>query len=149
MTQLVPASELVALLRARYPYAVHNIFDASFNIPTEASFGAFRDELRDHFRRTVGDKWEEFFDCDNFAFAALAFAGLKHLTARKAGHGSAQGVAFGVVCFHTTPGDRSTAHAVNVRLRPDKTFIEFEPQTRLDLVLTKPQCDSAWFTLWS
>lgn len=131
-------SEYRAILKARYPNAYIVLLDSSYNIPTDLAIETFRDELADHLRGAYGDKWESFFDCDNFSLEAIVLAYRKHYLARKAGAGSAESVTIGLLCY--TLG----SHALTFRLQPDRSVTEFEPQNRRDVLLTKLQCESAW-----
>lgn len=132
-------SELRQLLKKRYPSATIILLDVDYNVGTDAAFDVFCHELWTKLLAEYGDKWETFFDCDNFALEAIVLAYRKHYLARKAGKGSAQSFAFGIVCY--TEG----SHALNWRVLPDLSVTEFEPQTRKQLQLTPSQCNSAWF----
>lgn len=142
---LLPASQLRAILRVRYTSAAIFIADGDYNIPTDESFKAYLEELRSELLEKYGDRWRDFFDCDNFALEARALANRKHYLARIGGHGSAQGVALGSVAFLADPTDAKSGHEVNWRITPRLEIEEFEPQTRRNpLNLTAKQCASAW-----
>lgn len=145
----ISSSELWRMLKHRYPFASVFVADGSYNVPTETAFDGFRSELANHLLELYGDKWHEYFDCDNFALEALALANRKHYVARREGRGTAQGVAFGQLAFLQDPADPRSGHAINVRLTPDLRLVEFEPQTRKDLTLTPEQCSSASLVYFS
>ena len=136
-------SDLRKLLRARYPGATIVLLDTDYNVSTDAAFEQFKGELWNLLLVAYGDKWETFFDCDNFTLEAMALAYRKHYLARKAGKGSAQSLAFGMVCY--TEG----SHAMAWRVKPDLSITEFEPQNRSELQLTPSQCASAWLVFAS
>lgn len=139
--------DMRSILAARYPRAAIFVLDASYNVPTDAAFDAFRDEFAAHMREVCGDRWQEYFDCNRFAFEAFVFANRKHWLARYAGRGTAQGVGIGVVCFRQNPSDLTSGHCINWRIRPNKSLVEHEPQTRKDIELSRQQCETAWLVL--
>jgi hypothetical protein len=140
---ILPASELRAILSARYPFAYLAILDADYTVPSVAGIGQFNNELASHLFSQYGDKWQEYFDCDNFGLEAVTLACRKHWVARQAGHGSAQGIAFGLLCYRQIPADLSSGHCINWWLDADKQIHEIEPQTRQPLTLTPEQCATA------
>ncbi len=141
--QVIAGNELARIARARYPGAYIRCLDADYNIPTDESFGVFCKELARELFEKYGDKWREYFDCDNFTFDALALAYRKHFVARWNNVGSAQGVALGLLCFRVKPDDWQTGHCIVTRLTPSRQLEEFEPQNRQTYPLTSLQCASA------
>lgn len=136
--------EVRQLLRTRYPDALWMPLEADYDVPTERAFDIFRDEFGRHMLSLCGDKWFDFYDCNRFALEAMSYANIKHMLARRAGQGQSQGVGFFMLCFQLRPGDPTSGHAINTRIRPDRSVMEFEPQNRKDLPLTQSQCASAW-----
>jgi hypothetical protein len=141
------ALDLHEILLARYPGAARFILDRDYNVPTDAAFALFKQELADDLLAKFGGQWQEFFDCENFALEALTLAARKHWQARRDGRGNAQGVAIGLLCFLQRPFDGASGHCLNFRVHPDRTVTEFEPQDRRDLTLTPEQCESAFLAL--
>jgi hypothetical protein len=143
-------AELRAILAARYPFAFGLVLDSDYNIPTDASFSTFCDELAAELLAKYGDRWRDFFDCDNFALEALVLACRKHWIARyQNNHGNAQGVAIGVLGYLTRPDDGTSGHCIALRVDDQRQVREFEPQNRQPLPLTPEQCASAFFYLVS
>lgn len=134
----VSSAELGLLLRQRYPFAMQMPpLDATYNIPTEESFDAFRKELWSRL-----EHWADFWDCDDFALDAMVLARQWHRLARRADKGNAQSVAFGFIIYRIDPANLATTHAVNWRLDGNKRVREFEPQRVSDLQFTQAQCES-------
>lgn len=136
---IIGVDALRELVRTRYPYAFIAAFDADYNIPTDESFLLFLKELSRRLFELYGDKWQEYFDCDNFVLEALALASRKHWTARQNNTGSAQGVSIGGIVV------TSLKHALCVRVRSTADGLaleEFEPQNRQSVHLTPDQCAS-------
>jgi hypothetical protein len=132
-------AEILAILSARYPVALLDCPDASYNVPSSGSMDRYLQELADWLKSAYGDQWADYHDCDNFALTALELANRKHYLARKAGRGSAQGIAIFMINFR--PGAAGTGyHRVNLWIDSVGRIHEFEPQNRLPLVLDLTQC---------
>lgn len=139
-------AELRDILAAKFPFAFGMCLDSNYNVPTAASIDVFNRELGAKLLEDYGDKWKEFFDCDNFALEAIVLAYRKHWRARYFdGKGSAQGVAVGLLCFRQNPNDINSGHCVAFWVDSEKTVHVFEPQNRQPLALTIDQCASAFF----
>ena len=138
---VVGGPEFQLLLRQRYPNAYIRPLDADYNIPSEESFDVYLKELGRRLFELYGDKWQTYFDCENFVLEALTLAYRKHWLAYRNGEGSAQGVAIGLVIVD------SLQHALCFRLDSNKRIREFEPQTRETLTLTETQCASVSLVL--
>lgn len=139
------AAELRAILAAKYPAAHCVILDATYNVPTADAIAVFNRELSAHLFEQYGDRWQSYFDCDNFALEAVVLACRKHFVARQAGNGSAEGIALGLLGFLQTPGDPTTGHCICFWVDSEKQVHEFEPQNRQPLPLSPAQCASAFF----
>ena len=139
------ALELRVLLAARYPFAHLITLDASYNVPAADAIDAFNRQLAAHLFDQYGDKWQTYFDCDNFALEGVVLACRKHFIARQAGSGSAEGIALGLLGFQLTPGNPASGHAINFWVDAKKQIHEFDPQNRHPLPLTPAQCASAFF----
>lgn len=144
----IPGVELAAIARSRYPFAYVRTLDTDYNVPTEDAFSRFTGALGSRQLSKFGDKWREFFDCDNFTFEAVALAQEWHFLARMRAEGNAQGVALGLLCFNVRPVDFTTGHCIAVRLNAARQLVEFEPQNRQPLPLTSDQCRSASLCLF-
>lgn len=140
---LLSSTDLADILRMRYPFAQVWVLDKDYNVPTQAAVNVYFKELASVLFETYGDKWREFFDCDNFTMEAITLAYRKHFLARFAGKGNAQGVAIGLLVFRTVPTDLLTGHCIAFWVDGDKQVHEFEPQNRLANPLTPAQCLSA------
>jgi hypothetical protein len=138
---VVSGSELMMLLRQRYPSAYIRPLDADYNIPTEDAFNSYLKELGHRLFELYGDKWQTYFDCENFTLEALTLAYRKHWIARQANKGSAESVAIGAITID------SLGHALCFRLDPSKRIREFEPQNRQPVNLTSDQCASVSLVL--
>lgn len=145
----LPASELRAVMAARFPFAYGVVLDTDYNVPTPEAVDIFRKELGALLLEYYGDKWQSFFDCDNFGLEAMTLACRKHFIARRAGGGDAQGVAWGLLGYKTDPTDINSGHLVSVWIDAEKNVHVFEPQNRTDLTLNDDQCASAFFYFFS
>jgi hypothetical protein len=143
------ASELRGIMATQFPFAYGAVFDGDYNVPSIGGVDVFRKELGALLLDYYGDKWETFFDCDNFGLEAITLACRKHWIARKEGGGNAQGIAWGILGFKLIPEDPTSGHLVSVWVDAEKKVHVFEPQNRKDLVLTENQCASAFFYLFS
>lgn len=146
---VISARDLRAILAERYPFAYSVVLDADYNVPSAAGIEKFNDELRAHLFKEYGDKWETFFDCDNFALEAMALACRKHWISRRAGNGSAQGIALGIFCYRLKPTDLASGHCAAFWIDSDRVIHEFEPQNRQPLALTPEQCATVFFCFCS
>ena len=141
------ALDLRALLAARYPFAALITLDGTYNVPTPDAIEVFNRELAAHLFEQYGDKWQTYFDCDNFALEAVVLACRKHFVARQAGSGTAEGIALGLLGFQLTPGNPASGHCICFWIDAEKQIHEFEPQNRHPLPLTPAQCASTFFVL--
>jgi len=141
--EVITHNELYLILRTRYPNAYIRLLDGTYNIPTEDSFKEYLKELGRHLFALYGDKWQEYFDCDNFTLEAIALAYRKHWIARQENKGNAQGVTIGAIVVD------GLKHALNVRVKGDKSVEEWEPQTKQPVILSSAQCASVSLVLFS
>jgi hypothetical protein len=139
------AVELREIMAMRFPFANGIPLDRDYNVPSETAITTYFKELASELFDKYGDRWQEYFDCDNFSIEALALACRKHWIARYAGNGSAQGIALGILCYRLDPANPSSGHCVNWYIGTDRQVHVFEPQTRQPLALTTDQCASAFF----
>ena len=86
-------------------------------------------------------KWDEKFDCDNFASTYYTFSQI----CNRKGARSEQGIAVGMMFYNneTTKG----GHAINFAIVEDKKLITIEPQTGQIVELKQSEKDSCWFCL--
>jgi hypothetical protein len=138
-------SEVRAIIAERYPYSYSVVLDSTYNVPTQAAIEKFNSELGAHLLREYGDKWQTFFDCENFSLEAVVLSCRKHWIARRAGNGSAQGVALGLLCYRLKPGDVTSGHCACFWIDAERTIHEFEPQNRQVLPLTDEQRATVFF----
>jgi len=141
--------ELTAILRGRYPNAFLRVLDQDYNVPTQAAVDNYMKELSSHLFDLYGDKWETYFDCDNFSLEAITLAYRKHFISRFRGNGNAEGIAFGLLTFTIKPFDFATNHCIAFWVDGDRNVREFEPQNRLPLPLNPLQCATASFAFVS
>ncbi len=142
---LLTDADLRTILARRFPLATGIALDRDYNVPTDSAIATFYKEFAAELFDKYGDRWQEYFDCDNFALEALALACRKHWIARYAGNGSAQGIALGILCYRIDPANPNSGHCVNWYIGTDRQVHVFEPQTRQPLALTTDQCASAFF----
>lgn len=147
MPLTLTALELRLLLAARYPAAYLAVLDGTYHVPAAEAIETFNRELAAHLFEQYGDKWQTFFDCENFALEAVVLACRKHFIARQSGNGTAEGIALGLLCFQQIPGDATSGHCICFWIDADRQIHEFEPQNRQPLPLTPAQCASAFFVL--
>jgi len=140
--KVLSSLQVEIILGVKFQNAKGFVLDKDYNVPSDASILPYLAELREELFAKYGDKWQDYFDCDNYALEAIALAYRKHFIARQAGNGSAQGVAVGLLCYHPTP---TTGHCVNFWIDAENEVNIFEPQTRQPIVLTNEQCASAFF----
>ena len=91
------------------------------------------------------DTWQEYWDCDNFAFALYTFSQICHArTMEKTKEiDRAQGLALGVIFYKM---DGVGGHAINFVHTEDKIY-GFEPQSGKYLNLSKKEKESCWLVV--
>ncbi|AHF94016.1 hypothetical protein OPIT5_03775 [Opitutaceae bacterium TAV5] len=145
---MITAQQLHDQTRAVFPNAQVSVLDASYDpVPLDGT-GQFFGELEDMLNKVCGDAWKDYYDCDNFALAAVFLGAWKHYRARLLNLGSGQGCPIGILCYRTDPANPATGHAVNV-VYTDRGLFVFEPQRREFFSLSQAQKDSAWLVYYT
>ncbi|RRJ96860.1 hypothetical protein Ga0100231_024140 [Opitutaceae bacterium TAV4] len=145
---MISATVLHVQTRDVFRNAAVTVLDSSYDPVPFDDMPKFFGELADMLNRICGDRWKEFFDCDNFALAAVFLASWKHYKSRWDGYGKGEGCPIGVLCYRTDPTDPTTGHAVNVAFT-DRGLFVFEPQRREFFSLNQAQKDSAWLVYYT
>ncbi|RRJ97808.1 hypothetical protein Ga0100231_004950 [Opitutaceae bacterium TAV4] len=145
---MISSAVLHAQTRDVFRNAAVTVLDSTYEPVPFDDVPKFFGELADMLSKVCGDTWQDYFDCDNFALAAVFLAAWKHRLARASKTGAGEGCPIGVLCFLTDPANRASGHAVNVAFT-DRGMFVFEPQRREFFSLSQAQKDSAWLVYYT
>ncbi len=117
------------------------VSDASYARPTQKFLESkFYEFYKNWLWENDLSKWNNKFDCDNFAMNYYTFAQI----CNKKSSRKEEGIAVGVMFFKQDSGG---GHAINFAIVEDKKFITIEPQTGKVITLSQTELDSCWFSI--
>jgi hypothetical protein len=109
--------------------------DATYAEVSSAWLRSFYDDFRAVLFREGVTKWEETFDCDDFAAFYVSLANVRYFNATWSSSRPAQGLALGEYWFRPD-GKRGEGHAVVTALT-ERGQIYIEPQSGQELTLSQ------------
>lgn len=132
-------------LRELFPKAMVYALDLSYAVVSEVSLVTFAAELAEDLKAARVMGWDDQYDCEDFAIAALHLAKRKHWLAGAAGITTAGAPTVGLLLY-LQDGRPGMGHAINI-VRTRAGWSAWEPQTQKLFELTTAERGTAWMVM--